>query len=173
MDQTTELTMLWPLLGMALRVEWTTGWSRTLGAPDGVTRASSKWKEAWTCAVLATQWWWLTVRKWMEQPTHLLPLQQPQPLIQQVNWNTFFLLLVVNVFLQIKDVSRRGKPRCVLTAPLLVIIRKTCQNRSVPNTAGVFRNATHGHFTTLAVATATPILLQTALNEMRDGSGTM
>ena len=76
-------------------------------------------------------------------------------------------------FLKLKDVSRRGKPRCVLTAPLLVIIRKTCQNRSVPNTAGVFRNATHGHFTTLAVATATPILLQTALNEMRDGSGTM
>ena len=77
-----------------------------------------------------------------------------------------------NLF-QIKDVSRRGKLWCVLMAPLLVNIRKTCQNRIVPNTAGVFLSATHGHFTTLAMATAIPMLLQTALNEMRDGSGIM
>ena len=67
------------------------------------------------------------------------------------------------------DVSRREKLWCVLMVPLLVNIRKTCQNRSVPNTAGVFLSATHGHFTTLAMATAIPMLLQTALNEMRDG----
>ena len=75
--QKLRSTMLCWLLAMVLKMDKTTGWSRTLGVQTGAKMVWSRWLEEETCAELANTAMLLSVRRPLESsPIPQWPLPQ-------------------------------------------------------------------------------------------------